>query len=340
MISALYSQDRAASEKATRTSYPRSTRATSNPLPGTPTTAASRASSTMARSSAPSVRWRPTRPSRPPCRKTAWRSSTTPHDQLLRQPAPHPVALHAHHRLLRVDAPAGSRARWAGSCRSADRRPRPTPPSAPARLSTTSPATGRQAGDHRGRRLPQEARTSSLEIGARIPKGVLLVGPPGTGKTLIARAVAGEAGVPFLSVTGSDFMEMFVGVGASRVRDLFEAARKHGQGDHLHRRDRLDRPQAWRRPRRRTRRARADPQPDAGRDGRLRGDRGHRDDGGHQPARHPRPGPAPPRPFRPPGRRAPSRTRRPQGDPQGPHQAQAHRRRRRPRRRSPEAPRA
>jgi len=68
-----------------------------------------------------------------------------------------------------------------------------------------------------------------LEIGARIPKGVLLVGPPGTGKTLLARAVAGEAGVPFLSVSGSDFMEMFVGVGASRVRDLFESARKHGR---------------------------------------------------------------------------------------------------------------
>jgi cell division protease FtsH len=64
------------------------------------------------------------------------------------------------------------------------------------------------------------------EIGAKIPKGVLLVGPPGTGKTLLARAVAGEAGVPFLSVTGSDFMEMFVGVGASRVRDLFQTARK------------------------------------------------------------------------------------------------------------------
>ena len=64
------------------------------------------------------------------------------------------------------------------------------------------------------------------EIGARIPKGILLVGPPGTGKTLLARAVAGEAGVPFLSVTGSDFMEMFVGVGASRVRDLFQTARK------------------------------------------------------------------------------------------------------------------
>jgi cell division protease FtsH len=64
------------------------------------------------------------------------------------------------------------------------------------------------------------------EIGARIPKGVLLIGPPGTGKTLIARAVAGEAGVPFVSVTGSDFMEMFVGVGAARVRDLFQTARK------------------------------------------------------------------------------------------------------------------
>ena len=67
------------------------------------------------------------------------------------------------------------------------------------------------------------------EIGARIPKGVLLVGPPGTGKTLIARAVAGEAGVPFLSVTGSDFMEMLVGVGASRVRDLSNEARKMGR---------------------------------------------------------------------------------------------------------------
>ncbi len=67
------------------------------------------------------------------------------------------------------------------------------------------------------------------EIGARIPRGILLVGPPGTGKTLIARAVAGEAGVPFMSVTGSDFMEMFVGVGASRVRDLFASARKMGR---------------------------------------------------------------------------------------------------------------
>lgn len=66
-----------------------------------------------------------------------------------------------------------------------------------------------------------------IELGARIPKGVLLVGPPGTGKTLLAKAVSGEAGVPFFTISGSDFVEMFVGVGASRVRDLFEQAKKH-----------------------------------------------------------------------------------------------------------------
>ncbi|NLW01926.1 MAG: ATP-dependent metallopeptidase FtsH/Yme1/Tma family protein [Clostridiaceae bacterium] len=66
-----------------------------------------------------------------------------------------------------------------------------------------------------------------VELGARIPKGVLLVGPPGTGKTLLAKAVAGEAGTPFFSISGSDFVEMFVGVGASRVRDLFEQAKKN-----------------------------------------------------------------------------------------------------------------
>ena len=66
-----------------------------------------------------------------------------------------------------------------------------------------------------------------IQVGARIPKGVILVGPPGTGKTLLAKAVAGEAGVPFFSISGSDFVEMFVGVGASRVRDLFEEAKKH-----------------------------------------------------------------------------------------------------------------
>lgn len=66
-----------------------------------------------------------------------------------------------------------------------------------------------------------------LDLGARVPKGVLLMGPPGTGKTLLAKAVAGEANVPFFSISGSDFVEMFVGVGASRVRDLFEQAKKH-----------------------------------------------------------------------------------------------------------------
>src|SRR2546423_13732727 len=66
-----------------------------------------------------------------------------------------------------------------------------------------------------------------LAIGAHIPKGVLLVGPPGTGKTLLARAVAGEASVPFYSASGSDFVELFVGLGASRVRDLFEQAKKN-----------------------------------------------------------------------------------------------------------------
>ena len=66
-----------------------------------------------------------------------------------------------------------------------------------------------------------------IEVGARIPKGVILTGPPGTGKTLLAKAVAGEAGVPFFSISGSDFVEMFVGVGASRVRDLFEEAKKN-----------------------------------------------------------------------------------------------------------------
>ena len=73
--------------------------------------------------------------------------------------------------------------------------------------------------------LKQPARY--IEMGARIPKGVLLVGPPGTGKTLLAKAIAGEAGVPFFSISGSDFVEMFVGVGASRVRDLFQEAKKN-----------------------------------------------------------------------------------------------------------------
>ncbi len=71
-----------------------------------------------------------------------------------------------------------------------------------------------------------EAPQKYTNLGARIPKGVIMVGPPGTGKTLLAKAVAGEAGVPFFSISGSDFVEMFVGVGASRVRDLFAEAKK------------------------------------------------------------------------------------------------------------------
>ena len=67
----------------------------------------------------------------------------------------------------------------------------------------------------------------SSRLGGRIPKGVLLVGPPGTGKTLLARAIAGEANVPFFTISGSEFVEMFVGVGASRVRDMFEQAKKN-----------------------------------------------------------------------------------------------------------------
>jgi len=71
------------------------------------------------------------------------------------------------------------------------------------------------------------------EIGAKLPKGALLVGPPGTGKTLLAKAVAGEANVPFFSLAGSDFVEMFVGVGASRVRDLFKDAQKQAPISYL-----------------------------------------------------------------------------------------------------------
>ena len=130
------------------------------------------------------------------------------------------------------------------------------------------------------------------DIGAKIPKGILLVGPPGTGKTLLARAVAGEAGVPFLSVSGSDFMEMFVGVGASRVRDLFQTARKQAPAiifvDEIDSIGRKRGAGLGRRPRR----AGADPQPDAVGDGRLRPRRGRRDHRRHQPPRHPRPRPA------------------------------------------------
>ncbi len=136
-------------------------------------------------------------------------------------------------------------------------------------------------------------------LGAKIPKGVLLYGPPGTGKTLLARAVAGEAGVPFFTISGSDFVEMFVGVGASRVRDLFEQAKQNSPciifvdeidavgrqrgaglgGGHDEREQTLN-------------------QLLVEMDG--FGERaGRHPDRGHQPARHPRPGAAAARPLRP-----------------------------------------
>ena len=189
--------------------------------------------------------------------------------------------------------------------------------------SPTSPAATRPSRSCRRSRSSSQSPARFQAIGAKIPKGVLLYGPPGTGKTLLARAVAGEAGVPFFSISGSDFVEMFVGVGASRVRDLFEQAKQAAPaiifvdeidavgrhrgaglgGGHDEREQTLN-------------------QLLVEMDG---FDAAHRRDPHrrHQPARHPRPRPAAPRSLRPPDRRRPPRPRRPQGDPRGPRQGQA-----------------
>ena len=168
-------------------------------------------------------------------------------------------------------------------------------------------------------------------LGASIPKGVLLYGPPGTGKTLLARAVAGEAGVPFFSISGSDFVEMFVGVGASRVRDLFEQAKQASPcivfmdeidavgrhrgaglgGGHDEREQTLN-------------------QLLVEMDGFEMKDNDH-PDRRNEPARHSRSGAAAPRSLRPSDRRRPARPQRPAQDPRGALEGQAARLRDRPR---------
>src|SRR5260370_1250980 len=142
-------------------------------------------------------------------------------------------------------------------------------------------------------------------LGGRIPKGVLLVGAPGTGKTLLARAIAGEAGVPFFSISGSDFVEMFVGVGASRVRDLFVQGKKHAPCIIFI--DEID--------------------PVAGGEGGLRGERGCISRRRDNPPRRARPSPAAAGPFRPPRRGSASRRERARGHSQGPYPQGSARRR-------------
>ena len=152
-----------------------------------------------------------------------------------------------------------------------DVRPRHASPSAASNVITFQDVAGVDEAKDEVKEIVDFLREPERfsAIGGRIPKGVLLVGPPGTGKTLLARSIAGEAGVPFLFASGSDFVEMYAGVGAARVRRLFQDARRHTLVHHLHRRARRRRPQP-RRQLAQPRGARADAQPAARRDGRLR----------------------------------------------------------------------
>ena len=158
------------------------------------------------------------------------------------------------------------------------------------------------------------------KLGAKVPKGILLHGPPGTGKTLLAKAVANESGARFYSQSAASFVEMFAGLGAARIRRLFNEARNNAPGDPLHRRDRRRR-----RPPRlgQQLRARADAQPAAGRDGRLRVLRRARRDRRVEPARQARSGAAAPGPLRPADLRLAARRLRPQGDSRRAHAQQA-----------------
>ena len=144
------------------------------------------------------------------------------------------------------------------------------------------------------------------KLGARVPRGILLYGPPGTGKTLAAKAVASESGATFYAQSASSFVEMFAGLGAARIRKLFEEARKNAPVDHLHRRARRGRPGPQRS--RLQPRAGPDAEPAAGRARRLRPARPGRGHGRLQPPPGPRPGAAPPGPLRPPDPRPAARS--------------------------------
>ena len=169
------------------------------------------------------------------------------------------------------------------------------------------------------------------KLGGSIPRGVLLVGSPGTGKTLLAKAIAGEAEVPFFSISGSDFVEMFVGVGASRVRDLFQAGPRGQPLHHIPRRDRRGGSKARHRDGRRPRRTRADPERDPRRDGRLRLGQGHHPGRRDQPTGRARPRSAAAGPLRSASRHRHARREGTRGDPQGPRPQGEARRAHRPR---------
>jgi hypothetical protein len=162
-------------------------------------------------------------------------------------------------------------------------------------------------------------RRSSRSSAAAFPRGVLLVGPPGTGKTLLAKAIAGEAKVPFFSISGSDFVEMFVGVGAARVRDMFENAKKNAPCiifiDEI---DAVGRQRGAGLGGGNDEREQTLNQMLVEMDG-FETNLGRDRDGRHQPARHPRPGAAAPGPLRPPGLRDAARHPRPRADPQRAH---------------------